>query len=60
MSDHEFTLDLDGLDVDTIDVLPADSVMTEGHGAIETGASCSPGYCSCYSTAMSCFVPEEI
>ncbi|MEV0621984.1 hypothetical protein AB0I81_52305 [Nonomuraea sp. NPDC050404] len=58
MSSENLKLDLRGLDVDTIDVVSADSIAVEGHGTIETGASSSPGYCSSYLTAMSCWAPE--
>ncbi|SDL92865.1 hypothetical protein [Nonomuraea jiangxiensis] len=59
MSAENFTLDLRGLDVDSIDVVSADSIVVEGHGAIETGASSALGYCSSYLTATSCWAPEE-
>ncbi|MFI6478531.1 hypothetical protein ACIBH1_11385 [Nonomuraea sp. NPDC050663] len=52
------SLDLRGLDVHSIDVLSADSIVVEGHATIETGASSSPGYCSSYLSAMSCWAPE--
>ncbi|MEO3884454.1 hypothetical protein [Nonomuraea sp. B5E05] len=51
-------LDLRGLDVDSIDVVSADSIVAEGHGTIETGASSATGYCSSYLTATSCWAPE--
>ncbi|MEV5322782.1 thiomuracin/GE37468 family thiazolyl RiPP peptide [Nonomuraea fastidiosa] len=51
-------LDLRGLEVDSIDVVSADSIVTEGHGTIETGASSATGYCSSYLTATSCWAPE--
>ncbi|MBF9133685.1 hypothetical protein I0C86_32830 [Plantactinospora sp. S1510] len=64
MSRPELDLDLDGLEVDTISILSADSLMAEGHGTVETGASCatsctSCAYCSCYTTGTSCFAPES-
>jgi hypothetical protein len=59
MSGENLKLDLRGLDVDSIDVVSADSIVVEGHGAIETGASSAPGYCSSYLTATSCWAPEE-
>ena len=48
MSQDRFTLDLRGLDVDTIEVVSADSIVAEGHGAIEIGQSCYSPYCSSY------------
>ena len=51
-------LDLRGLEVDSIDVVSADSIVTEGHGTVETGASSATGYCSSYLTATSCWAPE--
>lgn len=58
MSSENLKLDLRGLDVDSIEVVSADSLVVEGHGAIETGASSSLGYCSSYATATSCWAPE--
>ena len=58
MSDHSLKLDLRGLDVDSIDVLSADSIVAEGHGTVETGASSAAGYCSSYMSATSCWAPE--
>ncbi|GGO08496.1 hypothetical protein [Microbispora bryophytorum] len=58
MSNESLKLDLRGLDVDSIDVLSADSIVAEGHGAVETGASSAAGYCSSYLSATSCWAPE--
>lgn len=52
MSDNVF--DLEGLKVDSIEVLSADSIVAEGHGLIETGASSYSPYCSSYMNATSC------
>ncbi|WP_345406489.1 hypothetical protein [Nonomuraea salmonea] len=37
MSAENLKLDLRGLEVDSIDVVSADSIVAEGHGSIETG-----------------------
>ncbi|MER6828993.1 hypothetical protein ABT352_23640 [Streptosporangium sp. NPDC000563] len=55
---EKLPLDLSGLEVEAIDVLSADSIVMEGHGAIETGASSAMGYCSSYMQANSCWAPE--
>ena len=47
-------LDFGDLPVESIEVLSADSIVVEGHGAIETGASTYMGYCSTYMYANSC------
>lgn len=46
MSETKPTLDLTGLVVDTVDVVPAGSLesVAYGHGAPELGASC---WCNC-------------
>ncbi|TMR10373.1 hypothetical protein ETD86_39760 [Nonomuraea turkmeniaca] len=59
MSNEILPLDLSGLEVASIDVLSADSIVVEGHGAIETGASSYSPYCSSYMQACSCWVPEQ-
>jgi hypothetical protein len=58
MSADKLALDLRGLEVDSIDVLSADSLVVEGHGAIETGASSALSYCSSYASATSCWWAE--
>ncbi|WP_248963615.1 hypothetical protein [Sphaerisporangium perillae] len=58
MNNDGLKLDLRGLEVDSIDVLSADSIVVEGHGTIETGASSYTGYCSSYLSATSCWAPE--
>ncbi|GGM72327.1 hypothetical protein GCM10010106_18320 [Thermopolyspora flexuosa] len=55
----ENLFDLDGLKVDSIEVLSADSIVAEGHGLIETGASSYSPYCSSYMQACSCWAPEQ-
>lgn len=52
-------LDFDDLEVDTIDVLPADAMVSGGHGTVEQGASSA--YCYCYppTSSTSCFAPED-
>jgi hypothetical protein len=51
-------LDFDDLEVTTIDVVPADSLVSGGHGTVEHGASSqycdNPPGCS-----TSCYAPEE-
>lgn len=64
MSRNEYLLDLSDLDIDSIAVMPTDELMAEGHGTVEVGASCSSScitcaYCSCYTTANSCFAPSD-
>lgn len=54
MSKEFHELDLSDLPVDSIEVLSADSIVAEGHGITETGASSYPCYCSSYLTATSC------
>ena len=46
MSEHKPSLDLSGLVVDTVEVVPAGSLdaVAYGHGAPELGASC---WCNC-------------
>jgi hypothetical protein len=56
----DFTLDLSDLEIHSIDVLSADSIVLEGHGALETGASSYSSYCSSYLNATSCWATEQV
>lgn len=50
------SLDLDGLDVQRIEMLPSMSASVDsldiGHGITEVGASCDP---ACYPSCWSCY-----
>jgi hypothetical protein len=59
MSDHSPTLDLTGLVVDSVEVVPAGSLdaVGYGHGAPELGASC---WCNCAGgLSFSCHVTAD-
>lgn len=61
MSDQKLTLDLSGLSVETVEVVPADSLdsATYGHGMPELGASCGLLVTSCVGGGGG-FVPEDL
>lgn len=59
MSNQKTVLDLNGLTVDSVEVIAADSLdsATYGHGMSEFAASCPPGLCSV--PGGSHYIPDE-
>jgi hypothetical protein len=59
MSDRTLTLDLSDLAVESVEVIPADSLdsATYGHGMTELSASCVSVFI--FSNVGSCFMPDD-
>ncbi|MEU4232920.1 thiomuracin/GE37468 family thiazolyl RiPP peptide [Nonomuraea sp. NPDC026600] len=57
----KLNLDLEGLAVDSIEVLPADAIefLTTGHGMTETGASIACFHCSCGGNCSGVALPLD-